>query len=106
MKIHQLHLAARKLDLARVNELLEEGADPNKKDRDGQTPILVALNAVRPKYTPSNAQEAIQIVDALLAHGANINAMNARVGTPLHYATFWGQDEIVEHLVAKGANMY
>ena len=66
-------------DLAAV--LLEKGADPNVGDVTGMTPLYAAvdLNTFpdtpgRPAPKPAGKLDALDIVKALLAHGANPNA--------------------------------
>uniref|UniRef100_A0A452SMF7 Scaffold protein ILK n=1 Tax=Ursus americanus TaxID=9643 RepID=A0A452SMF7_URSAM len=41
--------------------------------------------------------------DQLLQYKADINAVNEHGNVPLHYACFWGQDQVAEDLVANGA---
>ena len=54
--------------------LLEAGADPNSRNREGQTALVVAVNR---DYT--------EVVRALLAKGADPNAPSSSDGeTPLH----------------------
>ena len=46
-----------------------------------------------------------EIVELLIAEGADVNAMNGAGQTPLHFAAQEGQKEIVELLIAKGADV-
>ena len=45
------------------------------------------------------------LVELLLDHGANINAMNSNVGTPLHFAAYQGLLDTVKVLVNHGAKL-
>jgi ankyrin repeat protein len=93
-----------------VRALLEHGADPNEPDPDGRTPLIVAV-AFNPSTTPKEIVEALlehkadvnvrwsgtgdtalhitvangrrDIVDLLLAHGADPNLTNNEGKTPL-----------------------
>ncbi len=82
-----------------VEALLKYGADPNVRDPDDDmTPLLEA-----------NGQ--VDIIKALLAAGADVNAAvqnkeNLLVGmTPVIYAAMSGSEDIVRLLIAKGANV-
>ncbi len=85
-----LYMAAFDLDVDAVRYLLSIGADVNKGDEDGYTPLHVA--------TEKESEEAIEIIKVLLSHGADVNAkvkskglsagtVNLAEGrTPLHNA--------------------
>ena len=47
----------------------------------------------------------IEIVKESIADGANINAFNANIISPLHYAVSNGQKDIVDLLINEGANV-
>jgi hypothetical protein len=40
----------------------------------------------------------------LLKHGANVNAVDSQGGTPLHHAASWGRREVIDLLLARGAD--
>ena len=79
---------------------LAAGVDVNVKTRDilGTTPLHEAVRKNRK-----------EIVELLIAEGANVNAKNDDGETPLHYVAFVGQKEIpkeiAELLIAKGADV-
>ncbi len=58
----QLIEAARSSDVAAVKSLLDKGADVNPKDKDGATPLMVAVQ-----------QGHLTVVNVLLARGADVN---------------------------------
>ncbi len=74
--------------------LIENGADVNRLDKWGMTPISSAA---------SNGH--LDIVRLLLKNGANVNTADKHGGTPLYYASAGGFHETVELLISKGANV-
>jgi ankyrin repeat protein len=46
-----------------------------------------------------------QLIDMLIAHGADVNAKNVRGVTPLHLAAWDATRGLAEGLIAKGANV-
>lgn len=69
--------------------LIKKGADVNLKDRHGRPPLVHA--------------ETTAMIDVLLKHGAEIDGGDG--GTALMWAAYDGLDEIVTHLLEKGANI-
>ena len=48
----------------------------------------------------------IEVLKAVIADGSNVNAQKTSNGwTPLHYAARWGHKEVVELLIAAGADV-
>ena len=77
-----------------VQILLDAGANPNVKDRDGMTPLMIACNAGQK-----------EIAEALLAKGAEVNAKDNYDRTPLHSAINAARHEMVVLLVNAGADV-
>ena len=73
---------------------MEHGADINKEDCDGWTPLFSAC-----------FNEHIEIVKYLVEHGTNINKERDGGFTPLHIAFRNGHIEIVKYLVEHGADI-
>ncbi|WP_141315056.1 ankyrin repeat domain-containing protein [Streptomyces spinoverrucosus] len=92
----QLVEATLAADAARVNVLLGAGADPERGDRDGTTPLYLA-----------SVQGAAEVARLLMEAGASPNAESSGVGsdgTPLCAAACWGHVETVRELLAHGAD--
>jgi len=89
-----IHTAAEKGDLAGVQAELDKGADVNKKDNDGMTPLLIAVTLGHK-----------EIVELLIAKGADVNVAGPFSMTPLHFAAVFGQKEITELLLAECADV-
>jgi ankyrin repeat protein len=86
----QLHVAVNAGNLAEVNRLIQAGADVNKANNIGETPLWIASDKIH-----------VQIVERLLAApGIDVNKANADGYTPLHMASFSGELDIFERLLA------
>jgi len=92
-----LHMAARKLNPDVCRMLLENGADPNAQDTYGDTPMHEALLTGAREHPV----EAREIVDVLLAAGADINRRNSKGSGPLN-CTMRGS-MLQNYLIKRGA---
>ena len=76
--------------------LLEAGLDPNVPDRDGETSLHVAVRV-----------NSTETVDVLLGAGANVEARNFDLMTPLDLAVDLSdeqdREQLIRHLLAAGA---
>ena len=90
-----LHDAVLDGDVERVEQLLAAGADPNRADDDGLTPLHFAAQ--------SGSVEAAQL---LLDAGAEPNAVNRHGNSSLFVAVFnsRGEGELIRLLRDRGAN--
>ena len=101
-------LAAYTGDLAMLQLLLELGADPNIKNAEGCTPLLAAAgvddlsSGDEPAATDA---EAVAVVEFLLQHGADINAIDENGETAMHGAAYANRPEVVRVLMTAGANV-
>jgi uncharacterized protein len=120
-----IHKAAFRGDLNKMKELLAAGADPNMPDRKGLTPLMLAtqkrhkniIALLISKGADVNATlkhgftalfypcmfGGAGIAKLLIDSGADINAREDG-NTPLMWAAFRGHVDIVELLLANGAD--
>lgn len=82
-----------KLEL--VEALIKDGADLNKKDPYGSTPLIVAA-------TFGKTEAALALIQA----GADLTISNNQGSTPLHIAAFFCYPNIVQALLNNGANKH
>lgn len=127
--MYPIHDAVLTEDIAEIEKLLNNGADINKVDAKGRTPLYwAALQGSRSvaEYLISRGAQIekgadwkdddtplhvasgkgyTDVVALLLDKGANVNKEN-RVGqTPLHLAAWRGHSETVGYLVSYGADV-
>jgi hypothetical protein len=81
-------------DLARVEKMLQAGIDPNAQTSIGNRPLLIAAKKGNP-----------QMMQALIAHGAKVDAPDRNGLTPLMAAASMGLDQNVRVLISAGAKV-
>lgn len=82
-------------DLDTVNQRLKEGADVNKaRERTGATPLMLAVGTGKKP-----------VVEAILAKGANVNAVNSRGYNAILIAVGNDDVEMVKLLKMNGADL-
>lgn len=104
---NELHLAVRQPDIDLVRTLLNDGRDVNAKIK-GLTPLHIACKAGKEhckaeahiKYKDTSRP----MVELLLQRGADIDAKTDYLGTPLHVAIIYKNEEIVHLLLTRGAD--
>ena len=74
--------------------LLKKGADESLKTTQEKIPLL----------SIASRGGSIAAIEMLLSHGCNIDSRDGRGDTPLMHAARFGNTEVVEYLLAKGAN--
>ncbi len=89
-----LHEVAKEGDLAKVNRLIEGGADVNVRAENGATPLHFAADRGHK-----------DVVELLISKGANVNAETKTGDTPLHWAAMGDHKDVAELLISKGANV-
>ncbi|KAJ8971001.1 hypothetical protein NQ317_012582 [Molorchus minor] len=78
-----------------LRHFLENGANVNERDTNGNTPLLLGVCVEQEEIYNS-------IVELLIKHGADVNAYNKGF-TPLYNAVFYKREESVKMLLAAGA---
>ena len=112
-----LHIAVDNDDEVIIQKLLAQNADPLLKDAPGNTSLHLAVKIKQ--ETVSNLVEAgashmnhfptpyhtcsIPTVEAIIEHGADVNAVNNKGQSPLWFACADGQESFVKILLDTGA---
>jgi hypothetical protein len=91
-RARSLDQAAARGELATVERMLAAGADPNRRSRDGSTPLMAAA-------TIGHAE----IVERLLASGANPNARNKLGQSAVVLASWAEHHNVMRALMGAGA---
>ena len=89
-----LVMACRNHRIEIVEHLLKNKAEPDMKDSDKLTGLVVASNAGN-----------FDIVKLLISYGADVNVKDGVSYTPVMYAAEDGRLDIVDFLVSKGAKL-
>jgi hypothetical protein len=81
-------------DLARVENILKAGIDPNAQTTMGNRPLLIAAKKNNPR-----------LLEILIAKGADVDAADRNGLTPLMAASSMGLDQNVQVLISAGAKV-
>jgi ankyrin repeat protein len=98
--------AAQSSDTTAMKLLVEHGADPKTPNKTGETPLMAAAGIGWAANWSVNAP--VPLVDAVrycVELGNPVNAADSRGYTALHGAAYLGNNEMVEYLVSKGADV-
>jgi len=90
-----LHIAAYQGNAGAVKLLLKNGADCSLREMRDRTPLFLAVNM-------GNDLETVQL---LIDAGSDVNDINSRGEGVLVSALFYGQKEIIDLLIDKGATI-
>lgn len=98
-------LAAATADVPYMRLLVELGADPLMSNADGATPLMAAagVGSLAPEEEAGTETEAIEAIQFCLAHGADINQIDANGETAMHGAAYKSRPKVVQFLAEKGA---
>jgi ankyrin repeat protein len=98
--------AARSGDAPAMRILLDAGADPKIKTKDGTSALQFAAGVgYRDKNTTGTEAEALEALKICVDRGMDINQANSKGETALHGAASRGADSIVKYLVEHGAKL-
>ena len=84
--------------VAFIEYLIDHGADVNKTNADGESPLNAAIQI-------NNPELATYLVKTLLENGADVNVEGYRRTTALTSASYLGREDIVRYLVNHGADV-
>lgn len=96
-----LHLATEHFHDAAVRNLLERKADPDARDREGQTALHLICGST---ISPKSNNRAARILGLLIDAKADINAKNTRGQTPVYLAIRHARAELATMLLRAGAD--
>ena len=88
-----LHGMCKEGNVAMAQELLEEGASINSRDKGGATPLCHCI-----------WDGHFELATLLIANGADVSIATMRLNTPLHFAFERGWRKIADALIAAGSN--
>jgi uncharacterized protein len=94
MKSNEFVAAIARNDKSALARLLAEGFDPNSKDRDGRTPLMLAVTS-----------DNLELVQFLIENGADVNSKDNNGFTPLHFAAQDFRVQAAESLLRNGAKV-
>jgi ankyrin repeat protein len=99
--------AAQANDVAAMKLLIASGANPTIPAKNGTSPLLVASGMQQDFQGANFVPEArLQTIRYLVEDlGVDVNAKDARGYSPLHAAAFLGRNDIIDFLVAQGADV-
>ena len=100
-------LAARNADLSMMKLLVELGADPQKPNADGSTPLMAAagLGCYAPDEEAGTEDECVAACEYLISLGADVNAVDQDNQTAMHGAAYKSLPKVAKMLAAKGAKI-
>ena len=98
--------AAQSNDIDAMRLLVAHGANPNRPDRHGVTPLMVAAGfGFEYQGTNVKPDSRLASVKYLVEElHADVNASERQEYTALHGAAYVGDNDLVEYLVSKGAD--
>ena len=98
-------IVAERKDADMVEHLLQLGANPNAKTREGIPALVAAMHMADSSLIGNGIDPNIDITTLLIDHGADPNALNKNWQTPLMAAAFLGDEKLVNLFVKHKANV-
>jgi ankyrin repeat protein len=100
-------LAAKTADLLLMQLLGELGADPQRPNADGATPLMAAagIACLAPDEDAGTEAECVAACEYLLGLGADPNAVDHRGQTAMHGAAFKSLPRVARLLATRGAKI-
>src|SRR5258708_4987063 len=95
-----LHVAAAYGNLNMVQLLIDYGVDVNALDRQGYSPLYLAVGT-----SSLQQRERYLIAQSLIGRGANVDARGSRHKTPLHLSSLNGSLDMARLLIEHGADV-
>jgi ankyrin repeat protein len=92
-----LHISVESQDLEILKLLLDQGADPNRKNEKLISPLH--------NVSIFGQENALELAKVLLEAGANINSQDNKGMTPLHCAVENQKKTLTEFLIRRGASL-
>jgi len=98
--------AAQSSDVAAMKLLVDHGADPRLATTSGDTPLHAAAGIGWAANWSVNAPAPmVEAVKYCVELGNDVNVADNRGYTPLHGAAYLGDNDMVNYLVSRGANV-
>ncbi|KAG9497868.1 hypothetical protein J7337_010740 [Fusarium musae] len=100
--LHVLAEANQYWQIEGLRYLIENGAEVNALNKDGQTPLHIAAGGLVHDNRDVKGLARLEAVKILLDHGADINALDNAKLTPLHKAS--NAPDVTKELLSRGAD--
>ena len=89
-----------------INTSLRKGADIDTRNRADQTPLMIALKALRRTQNDQERTNVLGIIKFILDKGADVNVQDMNGQTPFHYVCMTDSATAMKLLLAKNPNIF